>query len=487
MQFHIKIIKGLSAIVLLTSCSKNFLNETPTAHQSTSNYYQTATDARRATDAAYTMLRDQAFGGYSPTVFGSIMSDDAAKGGGGASDQGDIQLLKLFEIKSNNGYVGNAWRDNYKGIYLANMVLANVPPINMDNNDKAEILSEAYFLRGYYYFNLVRLFGRVPLIKAPLENGNYNRPQVSADSTLKSIISDADNAILNLPAALTSDKYGQATKGAAQSLLLEVYMWQGNWQAAQQLGDAIINSGLYKLDPDYAHIWTLDGEFSSESILEVNNATIPGKGTGTLLNLFENSRNYWGYGFVCPTQNLVNEFEKGDPRLVATVITNGQKMPDGTIANTTASETGYLNRKYWLPTSQLPTNNGGGNGDGPTNDRLYTFNMIMLWTAEASFHNGDIANATQLINQIRSRARMSGGNTDMSVLPNYNTVTLENIYHEQRVELACGQNRRFYDLIRTNRAATLLSGFEKGVNELMPIPLREVQLSGGILIQNKGY
>jgi hypothetical protein len=477
----------LLSLLMLAGCSKNFLNETPTAHQSTSNYYQTATDARRAVDAAYRMLRDQGFGGYSPTAFGDIMSDDAAKGGGGASDQGDIQQLKLFEAKSNNGYLENAWRDNYKGIYLANIVLANVPPINMDASDKAEILSEAYFLRGYYYLNLVRLFGRVPLIKEPLANDDYNKPQAEPAEIWASIIQDGDSALLHLPETVDKEQLGQATKGAAQSLLMEVYMWQKDWKNAQAIGDQLIQSGLYTLATDYTAIWTQAGEFGSGSILEVNNATIPGKGTGTLLNLFEASRSTWGYGFVCPTQDLVDAFEKKDPRLKATVIFNKEVMEPGDTANTSASETGYLNRKYWLPASEIPTNNGGGAGDGPTNDRIYTLDMIMLWDAEAAFHNGDIAHATDLVNQIRDRARHSGGNTDMTILLPYTAVTLDDIYHEQRVELALGQHRRFFDLVRTGRAATTLKGFKAGVNELLPIPLNELQLSGGVLTQNKGY
>lgn len=474
-------------LLLVSGCSKSFLDETPTAHQSTTNYYKTATDARRSVDAAYRMLRDQAFGGYCPTAFGDIMSDDAAKGGGGASDQGDIQQLKLFETKSNNGYVQNAWRDNYKGVYLANIVLANVPPIDMDAGEKAEILSEAYFLRGYYYLNLVRLFGRVPLIKAPLTNGDYNKPQAEPAEILTSIIQDADSAIAHLPETVAKDNLGQATKGAAQSLLMEAYIWQKDWVNAQKIGDKILQSGIYTLAIDYSTIWTQEGEFGSGSIFEVNNENIPGKGTGSLLNLFEASRSSWGYGFVCPTQDLVDAFEKNDPRLLATVIFDKEVMGPGDIANTSASETGYLNRKYWLPTNEIPTNNGGGNGDGPTNDRIYTLDMIMLWDAEAAFHNGAVSHATDLVNQIRDRARHSGGNKDMAILPPYKTVSLEDIYHEQRVELALGQHRRFFDLVRTARAATILEGFKTGINEILPIPLNELLLSGGVLTQNKGY
>ena len=446
--------------VLLTGlggCNK-FLDETPTAHQSTSSYYQTSDDAVRAVTDVYRMMKDQAYGGYCPSAFGDIMSDDAAKGGGGASDQGLIQDLKLFIAKSDNGYVYNAWRDNYKGIYLANLVLQKVPAIAMDATLKTRVLGEAQFLRGYFYLQLVRLFGRVPIVKEPMDNGDYNVPQSEEADVWAFIEQDANSAITSLPAKAdqaVTDR-GRATKGAAQALLLETYMWEKKWTAAQQLGDEIITNGGYTLAPDVTQIWTLPGEFGPESIFEVNNDDIPGKDVGNLLNLFDGSRSTWGYGFTVPTQDLVNAFEPGDPRLQATVITNNEVMSDGTTSNTTASETGYLNKKYWLPEDEIPYNNGGGGGDGPTNDRVYGLAQVMLWTAEAAFQNGNVSHATDLVNQIRARARKSGGNTDMTILPAYTAVTLDNIYHEMRVETALGEHRRFYELVRTGRAASVL-------------------------------
>ncbi len=487
MRYQNIILTGILA-VSLCACSK-FLDEQPTAHQSSSNYYTTSEDAVRAVTDAYRMLKDQAYGGYSPSSFGDIMADDANKGGGGASDQELIQQLKLFTAKSDNGYVYNAWRDNYKGVYLANLVLQKVPPIQMDDALKTRVLGEAKFLRAYYYLHLVRLFGRIPLISEPIDDGNYNVPQSEEPAVLAFIEDNARAAINALPlqSQQASSDRGRATKGAAQALLLETYMWQKKWTQAQQLGDSIINSNEYSLTADVTKIWTLEGEFNSESIFELNYENIPGKNTGNLLNLFDAPRNTWGYGFVVPSQSLVSEFEPGDPRLKATVIFNNQVMPDGTTVNTGTSETGYWNRKYWLPTNQIPTNNGGGAGDGPTNDRIFGLAQVMLWTAEAAFHNGETVHATKLVNDIRARARTSGGNTDMTILPQRISVTLNDIYHEMRVETALGEHRRFYELVRTGRAAALLPNFKVGINEHVAIPLNEIQLSGGVLKQNNGY
>jgi len=176
--------------LVATGC-KGFLDEMPTGQQSIENYYKTSEDAVRGVTAAYRQLKDQAYGGYSPSSFGDIMSDDANKGGGGASDQALIQQLKLFTAGPENGYIFNAWRDNFRGVFLANTVLQKVPTIVMDENLKKQVLGEAYFLRAYYNFHLVRLFERIPLLTEPLEKDKYNVPQAEAVEVLTSIENDA--------------------------------------------------------------------------------------------------------------------------------------------------------------------------------------------------------------------------------------------------------------------------------------------------------
>lgn len=486
----IKWIMVLAVTIAVGSCdSGSFLNETPTAEQTESNFYTTPEQAEQALNDGYRQMRLIAFFWYSKTTFGDIMSNDAAKGGGGASDQADIQLLKTFNAKPTNGYLDNAWQFNYRGVYLANLVIQKVPGIDMDESQKSRIIAEAKFLRGYFYLQLVRIFGNIPLITKPLKNGEFDQPQVKSDKIWAQIKKDANDAIQNLPSKneLSADKFGHATKGAAQALLLNVYMWEKNWTEAQKLGDSIINSGSYNLDPDYYHMWSTDGEFGPGSIFEINYAFVPGRDIGNYLPSWEGIRPSLGIGFVCPTQDLVDAFEPGDPRLDITVIKPDEKMPDGTVADTKNSPTGYYTQKYWLPKDENPQFNGGGFLDFPTNERVYRLATIMLWTAEAAFHNGNVARATSLVNRVRDRARNSGGNQDMTVLPDYGSVTLKDIYHEERVETALGGHRRFFNLVRTGRAATVLPGFKTGVNEIFPIPQREVQLSDGKLKQNPGY
>ena len=486
-------MKKILALVIcaasLSACSK-FLDEDPTAHLSTTTYYKTAADAEAAINAVYAAARPQNFFALETrVVVGDVMSDDAEKGGGSATDVAEIQQMKLFVVKPDNSYVEGAWQYNYHGVYLANLVLEKIPAIDMNAADKANILAQAHFFRAYYYLQLEELFGNIPLVTQALQTGDYNQPQSTPQQVWAQIESDADSAILSLPqqSDLSADKIGKATIGAAKSLLLYAYLWQQKWPEAQKIGDEIINSGQYSLAPDYAKIFTTAGEFNPGSIFEINMANVPGKGLGSNINLFENARNTWGYGFVCPTQNLVNDFEPGDPRLKATVISNNETLSDGTVANTTPSPTGFYNKKYWLPQNEIPFNAGGSVADGPTNERIYRLEVVMLWTAEAAFHNGAVPHATDLVNLVRASARNSGGNTDMTILPAYTAVTLDNIYHEQRVETALGDHLRFYELVRTGKAASKLTGYTEGINNHLPIPLREIQLSNGLLSQNHGY
>jgi hypothetical protein len=182
---------------------------------------------------------------------------------------------------------------------------------------------------------------------------------------------------------------------------------------------------------------------------------------------------------------LVDAYEKGDPRLKATVIQTGDTLAEGYIAPEFVTKSPMHNRKYWLPPSKIPNNNL--NWGGITNERIFRLAEVMLWDAEASVHNGDVGHATDLVNEVRKRARKSGGNTDMSILPDYSSVTLSDVYHEQRVETAMGSHRWFYNLVRTGRAADRLENYKEGVNNLFPIPENQLNLSNGVLKQNTGY
>lgn len=199
MKYLSYLITALLLVFIAAGCS-GFLDETPTAHLSTSDFYKTAGDAQQALNAVYHQMGEiGVYTAYTKVGFGDIMSDNAIKGGAGIGDQVQLQHLKTFTANATNSSVLTAWTYNYKGVYLANLVLSKVPGIKMDPKKKKNILAQAHFLRAYFYVQLVRLFGNIPLVKKPLKAGSYNQPQVSPDKVWSFIIQDADSAAMNLP------------------------------------------------------------------------------------------------------------------------------------------------------------------------------------------------------------------------------------------------------------------------------------------------
>jgi starch-binding outer membrane protein, SusD/RagB family len=211
---------------------------------------------------------------------------------------------------------------------------------------------------------------------------------------------------------------------------------------------------------------------------------------GTFTNVFQRARGqFGGYGFNIPTQNLVDEFEDGDPRLSASIFQVGDLMGDR--GPFTLEATGmphlYYCKKYFNTAAEEAAALGDPNPNGLTNDRVIRYADVLLLRAEAAYHTGATGIALEMINEVRSRAR--GG--DLAILPDVTAggpYLLEAIYHERRVEL-CLEGHRFFDIVRQNRGQQILAdeGFILGTHELFPIPLAEITLSGGLLIQNPGY
>jgi hypothetical protein len=257
----------------------------------------------------------------------------------------------------------------------------------------------------------------------------------------------------------------------------------------------VINSGEYTLETNYLHMFLRAGETSKEHIFVVtflnDQGALP---ANNQINIVMASRARNGWGFNLPTQDFVNAFEPGDPRLWQTVYKNGDIMPDGLVANVGNSTTGYLNKKAYVPEYERI----GGALQAGRDDIHMRLGKALLWYAEAANENGNTQTALTALNAIRRRARQ--GNA--SVLPDV-TVTgkealRQAIWQEQRVEF--GQEyERFFELVRQGRAGAVMrayaakyntakgSGFKDGVNEIFPIPQTEINLSKGVLKQNPGY
>lgn len=497
---------SLVLLVLLSSCSKDFLDREPYIGSLASNFYQSAADAEAAVIACYAPLQlEITEGSHFRWWFGDIVSDDADKGGSGDTDAPDLLEFSKFTGDASSTIVLGEWKTAYKGIAYCNTVLENVPPIEMDELEKLALLGEAQFLRAYWYFNLVTTFGGVPLVTKTLAPSEYAQPRATADEVWAQIVTDLEEAAANLPekSAYGTSQTGRATRGAANALLAKAHLYRGNWADCRTRCEEVVGSGEYFLDPNYGNIFTEGGENGPGSIWEIQYANNSGGNwgaqfwsEGTYTNVFQRARGtFSGYGFNLPTQDFVDEFEvweeqigpdlieKVDPRLGYTVYQLGDNASDwGEITeDATGMPHPYYARKYFNPAAELAPF-GDPNPNGGSNDRVIRLADVLLMHAEACQQLGDEATAIASLNMVRTRAAVpliQEGSVSGQAL-------LDAIWHERRVELGL-EGHRFFDLVRQGRAAEVLEGFVPGKSELFPIPTAEITLSNGQLTQNPGY
>ena len=265
----------LALTLILGSCSKDFLNTRPVGRVLEVNYYQTEEQAFEALVSIYDVLQwnDQ----YGFTMFRflqNVASDDTYAGGSDASDQPSWVAYDNFTLTPNLGPQRGFWRKSYKGIYRANLFLEKIDGIeDASEAFRTRTKGEAKFLRAKFYFDLVRLFGNVPLIDHTLGASEYYTvEQVGPDQIYPLIISDLEDAIAVLPSSVSSNQLGRVTKGAAQALLARALLFESdenNMSQVASLCESVIQSGEYSLLTSFADLWTADGEWSSESVFEI--------------------------------------------------------------------------------------------------------------------------------------------------------------------------------------------------------------------------
>ncbi len=484
--FPVIFLLGFS-VTILGSCTK-FLTEDLKGTFSTDTYYQNDKQALQAINGAYNAL---AFTNSDNViwVFGDVASDDAVKGGN-PGDQAEITYIDEFSANSTNGMIINYWRFVYEAITRANNVIANVPAVKMDEALKNQIIGEARFIRAYSYFDLVNIFGRVPLKLLPqLTQETIHVPLSEVSAVYQQIETDLTDAVAVLPVSYNSADVGRVTKGAALAMLGKVSLYQQKWVAAIGYFQQVEALGIYHLLPNYANNFKLAYENSSESIFEIQHLSNQNPGTGSLLNQWFAPASEGGYYFNAPTQSLVNAFEKSstgevDPRLDASVGRDGQPWLNGDIFIAAWSPTGYLTKKHQQPLSEVSSSL---KGDGDLNYIYLRYADLLLMKAEAFNENGNADSARANLNKVRQRARASfNGAAPTDLLADITTLDKNQlavaIQKERRVELA-QEFHRYFDLMRWGKtvAETALGEeFHYDTKRYFPIPQKETDANQAI-------
>ncbi|GAB3943471.1 RagB/SusD family nutrient uptake outer membrane protein [Spirosoma harenae] len=506
---YISLSAGFAAVLLTASCQSSFL-DVPVQGQAT-----TATDPNLAvnlvTGVYNSLYNSEAFGGAGGDVHGisfiaatNIISDDADKGSFDG-DQPNLKDIDNFATTPTNNFVAALWNGYYSGISRANQALAALQTASLDAATKSRLTGEVRFIRGYYYFNLVRFFGKVPkVVRVPKDAQDANtdpafQTRAPVDTIYNVITQDLQFAINNLPLRAQAGT-GHANKGAAQALLAKTYLYRKNWQQVQALTQEVINSGQYSLLPDYTLLWRYAGNNSVESIFETqsgtfNNGDIAVGGYATWQGPRVGGKGGWtdlGFGFDTPSADLVNAYEPGDKRKASTIIiidNSGRRVGtvlyDGfRIPSADSVQNLYYNYKAYASENPNVEPYLGNRDKKQKNVRLLRYADVLLMSAEANNEIGQTAQAITYLNAIRTRAGLAATKAASQA------DVRQAIWKERRIELAM-EHDRFFDLVRTGRAAQVMQAagknFVAGKNELLPVPSLQIQLSAGQLDQNPGY
>ena len=412
-----------------------------------------------------------------------IVSDDADKGSSEA-DGPTVAQLDNFTYGPDNNNVEAMWNYYYNISSAANYAIESMDLFQNEITAEAgqtmvtQCRGEAKIIRAYAYFNLVRLFGTVPIIDKSMSATELASMKASSSEEIyKFIYKDLDDAIAVVPESYTDYK-GRYNRYTAMALKAKVALYRKDWNEAARLTDAIIASGKYSLMNRFKDAFNIENEGGAESVMEIESSDM-GQTTGGMPLCYYafiqgprgNKEPFQGWGYKVPSQKLIDFLDsRGDNiRKSVTLLVRGETTPEGDKIEDNCTNP-YYNGKVYTPTRY---NNRSFNAYGlDHNMRIIRYADVLLMYAEAMAQGASISvtsgyTADQALNEVRKRAGLAD-----------TTATLENIYDERRAELALEENR-FFDLVRWGKAPEVLGplGFKAGKNELFPIPSAQRQLN----------
>lgn len=464
----------LLSVMIISGGCKKFLDRKPLGSATAGDLAAGGVDEK--VFGLYGKLRDEGISGFALLWFKTIRSDDAAKGSTPNDAAAQGQIMDNFQYANGKDMwpFNDWWNGHYNFIYSCNDILHDIDSLQLNDQGSMINKGEASFMRAFAYFDLVRDYGEVPIVKNKIyQAGDANFPKSTVDQVYAFIEEDLQTAVQNLPLEWNAAFPGRVTKGTANTLLAKVYLYRKNWAGALARSEEVINSGLYKLTPNYIDYFKESGENNAESLFEIQQY-VNANGSLVIANNFAivqgvRGSGAWdfGWGFNVPTQNLVDAYEPNDPRKNATILFTGQ--PDGIYGLTLPADLlqPYWNKKiYSDPARRAAT---GMRFAQWMNVRLIRYADVLLMAAEAANETGNAAKAVDYLEMVRARAR--GGANILPKITTTNQAELRNaIKHERRVEFGM-EYERFYDLVRWGDAITVLGplGYQER-NRYFPIP-----------------
>jgi hypothetical protein len=482
-----------AALTLLLSAAPaactDLLTENPKDRISTDAFYQTAADAKAAIAATYRPLSTGAIWGTNLQWALNAATDESRVGP--EEENPNIVALTQLTWTTTNPYVagsnasGGAWAGIYQMITRANLVLAKVPAIAMDEAQKNQIIAEAKFLRALGYFYLVRLYGDVPLVLTPEEQlalgGRTPQAQIFTQ-----IVKDATEAEGALPVSWAATDKGRATKGSAQALMADQYVWRKDWSNAATWAKKIIDSGNYGLQANYINAFLPGSQNRNEEIFAAQSSSATGAPAIDIAaweyprNMNPNSNGGWGTWQ--PLQTFIDSYPSGDYRREVSFFTSGID-PSGKLVT-------FLPHVYKYRPTARP-------GQQDVNWPVYRYAEVLLIYAEALNEQGQTATALTYVNMLRARAR-NGTGAEVRATPVDVSTALNQadartaIFAERKWELAY-EGKRWFDLVRQGfpifQAAESSDPTATNIQPtrmLWPIPQAQIDLNPN-LTQNPGY
>jgi starch-binding outer membrane protein, SusD/RagB family len=456
----------------MQACTKDFLELEPKTGLVEENFYKTESDAFLALTGVYDGLSVQNWQ-FIP-LMADIFSDDAFAGGGDASDMSQWQEIEQSRMTDANGAATDLWNRCYTTIYRANLYLEKEGGITWTNpENQKRFVAEAKFIRAYIYYDLARHYGWVPIITSVLPSIDDYRSvtQHTPSEVYTQVAKDLLAAIPDLPETVPASEIGRVTKYAAQALMARIYLYHtGIKTAIPELGitgawsdgtttidktyvqlalDDIITKGGYQLVPNYADLFDWAHQNTNEAVFELQysekakSSDWGGWGiNGNFSIIFYGMRNPAGFGgvwdagwsFATITWSMINEYEAGDPRKDATVFHADAESGSYLAA---FQNTGYFNKK-WMPRNAYQATAGSREHNYPANFIDIRYADVLLMAAEL-FVTDNPSKATGYLNQVRTRA--------LGASAAKGSITMDDIMHERRVELA-GEGSRKWDLLR---------------------------------------